>query len=200
MNEFRAENWNHLQDLLFTGSWRDTSGASARRTRSVVCSVAALSSLTTSLQRLGGDTVTIEQPPAAQLPQVRLARRGSAGRLAVELAGAGPAPRPAHAAARLDLLALRGAALRHRRHRDAIERRRRRLVRRLRRGQPLAARAAARHPGARRVPNVFTVEMLAGSPRDAARVRPPGRRSLSRSSSSRRRSTRGSSTSSRSSR
>src|SRR4051794_9956080 len=38
--------------------------------------------------------------PAAQLPQVRLPRRGAA-RLGVELAGAGAAPRPADAPARL---------------------------------------------------------------------------------------------------
>lgn len=61
MNEFRAESWNHLQDLLFTGSWRDAIGRFRSPYAFRGVSVAALSSLTTSLQRLGGDSATTER-------------------------------------------------------------------------------------------------------------------------------------------
>ena len=54
---------------------------------------------------------------AAQLPQVRAARSGAAG-FGVELARARAAPRAADAAARLDVLAVRRAALRDRARRD----------------------------------------------------------------------------------
>ena len=67
---------------------------------------------------------------ADQLPQVRAAQR-RARRLGLELAVAGQASRPADAAARLDLLAVRGHAFRDA-ELEGLRRRRRDLVRRLR--------------------------------------------------------------------
>src|SRR3954470_9001403 len=83
--------------------------------------------------------------PAAELPQVRAAAGGT-GRLALELARACEAPQPADAAARLELLAVRRAPLRHRAPRT-LRLRRRRLGGRLR---PCAGAAAAGAPRAAR--------------------------------------------------
>ena len=61
MNEVVAENWNHLQDLLFADSWR----GEISRFRSPYAfrgvSLAISSELTTSLQRLGGETEANER-------------------------------------------------------------------------------------------------------------------------------------------
>src|SRR5205085_10076556 len=82
-------------------------------------------------------------PPPARFPEVRRPRR-RAGRLALELARAGTAPRPADAAPRLDVLAVRRPPLRYLGD-PSLRPRWRRLVRRLREGAPpRAARAAAR--------------------------------------------------------
>lgn len=61
MNEVRAENWNHLQDLLFTAAWRDAIGRFRSPFAFRGASVAERSTLATSLQRLGGDPVTNER-------------------------------------------------------------------------------------------------------------------------------------------
>jgi hypothetical protein len=61
VNEVRAESWSHLQDLLFTGAWRNTIGRFRSPYAFRGVSSVAHASLTTSLQRMGTDPATIER-------------------------------------------------------------------------------------------------------------------------------------------
>ena len=150
--------------------------------------------LLTGLMRLGGDYADMEGHLLRNFR--KYAHRDAVPRrLGVELARPGPAPRPADAAARLDLLPLRRAALRHRAPR-LLRRRRRRLVRRLRPGQAAPARRRCARSLEEEGANVFTAEMLDRAAATPARLRPAGATSRSSSSSSRRRWTTASSTSS----
>ena len=113
MEEIRAESWGHLHELLFADSWRER----LQRFRSDFAfrgRARADESLVPSLVRLGGETRRLETHLLRNFRKYA-ARGDGARRLGLELAGAGPAPRPPDAAARLDLLALRRAALRDRR-------------------------------------------------------------------------------------
>ena len=109
MDEVRVNSWNELQEELYRESWHESLG----RHRSEFAfrgTPDATEPLVTTLMRLGGAYHRVEGPLLPRVPQVRAPLR-SAGRLRLELACGGRAPRPAHPAARLDLLALDRAAL-----------------------------------------------------------------------------------------
>ena len=136
--------------------------------------------------------------PAAQLPQVRAARRGP-GRLVWNWLALAQAPRPADAAARLDVLALRRAALRDRGPASDFDED----------GADLDASTSSRRTSCCRGRCATVLEQegiervhrrdARPASRRRSRLR-PARRATSSSSSSRRRSTSASSTSSPSSR
>ena len=168
-----VKNWLDIVDALYEGSWSQD----LRRFRSPFAFRGlsrvnhTLVELARAPRRRPGGRRTGRARAAAQLPEVR-ARRSARHRFDLGLARARAASRPSHAVARLDLLAARGAALRHRRSRH-LQRGRRRVVRELRRSQQAAAAPPEEDPPAGRLRHLHR--------RDAQRLGPPPRMRTGRS-------------------
>ena len=122
-------NWLGIVDELYQGSWNPD----LQRFRSPYAFRGASSAghtLASSLVRLAAGRADVGrlELALAELPRVR-ARRGREAGLDLGLAGSRSASRTADEAARLDVLAARGPALRHRRSGD-VQARRHRVVHR----------------------------------------------------------------------
>ena len=106
-----VSSWNELQERLYADSWR--APAAIPFAVRVSGPVRGWRAAAHGPVPAGPARARTRAPHAAQLPEVR-APAGRARRQPLELAGRGAAPRPADPAARLDVVAARRAALRHR--------------------------------------------------------------------------------------